>query len=348
MFFLDAPRGWGTLIVSTNCAMFSPLNPLSPARRVGSRLCKLCPAALLTQACLDLPVLQAARAHSIPIFEITVCSNAPAGSFQFAGEQVRPFESAKFTRPEDVIVLLNTSGTTSLPKLVPLPQSNICSYIFASNALLILSPTSGHHRAQCAALSALFRRRAGPTVHRAVGGYFPGAPARTLRTDGDRRRDRVQSAATGQAQNRLRRLPLGAEITILDDAGNLLPADVIGEIAVRGERVLTAYADGTSVPRTNGWLRSDDIGYLDDEVYLYVTSRVKGIINRGGAKIFPREVEETLLPHDAVAQAVVFAVPEPRLGEVVGARRWRHACAQHPVAVPLSGRRNLFCRGIPR
>ena len=72
---------------------------------------------------------------------------------------------------------------------------------------------------------------------------------------------------------------------------------------------------------TNGWFRTGDQGVLDAEGYLSITGRLKEIINRGGEKISPREVDEILLDHPAVAQAITFAMPHAKLGEEVAAAR---------------------------
>jgi amino acid adenylation domain-containing protein len=114
----------------------------------------------------------------------------------------------------------------------------------------------------------------------------------------------------------------GPEIAILDELGNLRPAGETGEIAIRGANVTRAYEnrpEANEAAFTNGWFRTGDQGALDSEGYLTISGRLKEIINRGGEKISPREVDEVLLEHPAVAQAVAFALPDPRLGEEVAA-----------------------------
>jgi amino acid adenylation domain-containing protein len=114
----------------------------------------------------------------------------------------------------------------------------------------------------------------------------------------------------------------GPEIVILDAAGRKLMAGQTGEIAIRGPNVIRAYGrpqeagDGAFV---DGWLRTGDLGYVDADGFLFITGRQKEVINRGGEKISPREVEEVLLDHPAVEQAAVFPIPHPSLGEGVGA-----------------------------
>jgi acyl-CoA synthetase (AMP-forming)/AMP-acid ligase II len=114
----------------------------------------------------------------------------------------------------------------------------------------------------------------------------------------------------------------GPEVAIMDNDGNLLPAGAIGEIVIRGENVTKGYennpkANGEAF--TNGWFRTGDQGTLTDDGYLTLTGRLKEIINRGGEKISPREVDEVLMDHPAVAQVVCFGIPHDKLGEEVGA-----------------------------
>ncbi len=112
----------------------------------------------------------------------------------------------------------------------------------------------------------------------------------------------------------------GPEVNVMDEAGNLLPAGAVGEIVVRGPNITASYENNPAANEaafTNGWFRTGDEGYLDEEGYLFIRGRIKEIINRGGEKISPREVDEVLLHHPAVVQAVTFAVPDERLGEDV-------------------------------
>ncbi|MFQ5709576.1 MAG: acyl--CoA ligase [bacterium] len=114
----------------------------------------------------------------------------------------------------------------------------------------------------------------------------------------------------------------GPEVGVMDEAGRLLAAGQIGEVVIRGENVTSGYQsnpEANAKSFTNGWFRTGDQGVLDDEGYLRLTGRLKEIINRGGEKISPREVDEVLIDHPAVAQAVTFAVPHDKLGEDVAA-----------------------------
>ena len=117
-------------------------------------------------------------------------------------------------------------------------------------------------------------------------------------------------------------LPAGPEIAIMDAAGALQALGARGEVVIRGPNVADGYRNNPQANAeayTRGWFRTGDQGELDADGYLTITGRLKEIINRGGEKISPREVDEALLQHPAVGQAVTFAMPHERLGEEVAA-----------------------------
>jgi amino acid adenylation domain-containing protein len=114
----------------------------------------------------------------------------------------------------------------------------------------------------------------------------------------------------------------GAEIAIMDNEGRRLAAGERGEIVLRGPTITRGYDNdiaATEAAFRNGWFRTGDLGYLDQDGYLFIAGRIKDVINRGGQKIAPAEVEEVLLAHPDLLEAVVFSVPHPRLGEEVAA-----------------------------
>ena len=117
-------------------------------------------------------------------------------------------------------------------------------------------------------------------------------------------------------------LAAGPEIAVMDEAGRLLGPGVAGEVVIRGDNVTGGYennAKANAEAFVNGWFRTGDQGVIDEEGYLTLTGRLKEIINRGGEKVSPREVDEALMDHPAVLQAVAFAVPHEMLGEDVAA-----------------------------
>jgi acyl-CoA synthetase (AMP-forming)/AMP-acid ligase II len=114
----------------------------------------------------------------------------------------------------------------------------------------------------------------------------------------------------------------GPEVAIMDEAGQILRRGRTGEIVIRGDNVTLGYENN---PKANaeafahGWFRTGDQGMMDADGFLTITGRLKEIINRGGEKISPREVDEVLMDHPAVLQVVTFAIPHDKLGEEVGA-----------------------------
>ncbi len=112
------------------------------------------------------------------------------------------------------------------------------------------------------------------------------------------------------------------DIGILNEAGDLLPAGTTGEVAIKGPNVFSGYesnAEANAVSFTQSWFRTGDQGYLDDDGYLTLVGRIKELINRGGEKISPREIDEALLAHPAVAEACCFGIPDRVYGEEVAA-----------------------------
>ena len=113
-------------------------------------------------------------------------------------------------------------------------------------------------------------------------------------------------------------LPTGQKVAIMDEDGNLLSKGSTGEIVIKGDNVTIGYENNPEANKsafTNGWFRTGDQGYVDNDGYVYISGRLKEIINRGGEKISPREIDEVLLDHPSIAQAVTFGVPHKRLGE---------------------------------
>jgi acyl-CoA synthetase (AMP-forming)/AMP-acid ligase II len=114
----------------------------------------------------------------------------------------------------------------------------------------------------------------------------------------------------------------GPDVAIMDEEGRLLEAGNPGEVVIRGPNVTPGYesnADANAKAFTNGWFRTGDQGVMDADGYLRLTGRLKEIINRGGEKISPLEVDEILMDHPAVQQVVTFGMPHDKLGEDVAA-----------------------------
>ena len=118
------------------------------------------------------------------------------------------------------------------------------------------------------------------------------------------------------------------DILIVDDAGKPLPAGERGELRIRGASVIDGYWDrpeANAEAFEDGWLKTGDVAYLDDEGYLFIVDRIKDLVIRGGENIGCAEVEAALLALDQVLEASVYAVPDARLGEEVGATLYAQA-----------------------
>ncbi len=134
----------------------------------------------------------------------------------------------------------------------------------------------------------------------------------------------------------------GIDVGIMDAEGNLQPPNTPGEVVIRGASVVSGYennpeANATSF--TGGWFRTGDQGTIDDAGYLRLIGRLKEMINRGGEKISPRELDEVLMTHPAVAEAVCFGVPHASWGEEVAA-----AVTLKPEATASEAELQAFCK----
>jgi len=144
----------------------------------------------------------------------------------------------------------------------------------------------------------------------------------------------------------------GPEVAIMDEAGALLPAGALGEIVIRGRNVTQGYEanpEANAKAFTHGWFRTGDQGVIDDKGYLRLTGRLKELINRGGEKISPLEVDTVIMDHPAVAQVVTFGMPHDKLGEDVAAAvvlREGAACDERELRAFVSARMADF--KVPR
>jgi long-chain acyl-CoA synthetase len=114
----------------------------------------------------------------------------------------------------------------------------------------------------------------------------------------------------------------GVQMRLIDDAGQAAAEGEIGEIAIRGHNVMKGYwgkPEATAEAITDGWFRTGDLAKVDSDGYYYIVDRKKDLIIRGGYNVYPRELEEVLHEHPAVAEVAVIGIPHPDLGEEVGA-----------------------------
>lgn len=358
-------------------ATAAPLNPVYRPNEFEFYLDDLRPKALIV-ADRNHPVVPLAAARHIAIVSDPIDAQVAA-------------PDRDLPQPDDVALILHTSGTTSRPKIVPLSQANLCASarnisdwlkLAPDDCCLNIMPLFHIHGLIAALMSSL---RAGgsvvcspgfisteffawleqyrPTWYTAVPTMHQAILARPEAANFDRAQSRLRFIRSSSAplppvvaeglearfgapvieaygmteashqmcSNPLppaeRKfgsvgLPAGPEVAILNERGELLTRGQSGEVVIRGENVTRGYeanpqANADAI--TNGWFRTGDIGRFDDDGYLHLSGRIKEIINRGGEKISPREVDELLLQHPAVAEALTFAVPDPRVGEEVAA-----------------------------
>ncbi len=114
----------------------------------------------------------------------------------------------------------------------------------------------------------------------------------------------------------------GVQMRLVDPLGQDVPAGEVGEIVIRGHNLMKGYwrrEDATREAVPDGWLRTGDLARQDEEGYFFIVDRKKDLIIRGGYNVYPREIEEVLYEHPAVAEAAVVGIPHPAHGEEVGA-----------------------------
>ena len=375
-----------------SAATAAPLNPSYRAEEFEFYLTDLGAKLLVVAAGKDSPAIGVAQKLGVPIARLVAHPERGAGTFslQFEGDRKAAPRPVRAASPDDIALVLHTSGTTSRPKIVPLAHKNIAASaanirktldLTANDRGLVIMPLF-HIHGLIAALSAPLS--AGGEVSCSPGfnalkffswvdevkpTWYTGVPtmhqAILLRAPGNqdivqRHRLRfirssssalpptviaelervfgvpvVEAYGMTEATHQMASNPLrgtrkpgtvgpsgGPEIRIVDDKGTTVPRGQTGEIVIRGPNVMTAYENN---PKANaeafydGWFRTGDQGVMDEDGYVSITGRLKEIINRGGEKISPREVDEIIMEHPAVHQCVTFAMPHDMLGEDVAA-----------------------------
>ena len=386
----NGPEMATAFLCVASAATAAPLNPAYRQDEFEFYLEDLRAKALIVEAGSESPARRAAEKLGVALLTLIPERQAGAGAFELSGSPLGAAIRPGPVKPDDVALILHTSGTTSRPKIVPLRHANIWTSARNIAASLELSADDRalnvmplfHIHGLIAGLSAPLSRggavfctsgfntlkffaemeeakptwyTAVPTMHQAIltraGRHkeiIARRPLRFVRSSSSSLPPTVigeleaafkcpvieaygMTEATHQmASNPLNGtrkpgsvgVPAGPEIAIMDEAGQLLAQGETGEVVIRGENVTAAYENN---PKANGeafvdgWFRTGDQGIIDTDGYLTLTGRLKEIINRGGEKISPREVDEALMDHPAVLQAVAFAVPHPMLGEDVGA-----------------------------
>ncbi len=391
----NGPEMASCFIACASGVTSAPLNPAYRADEFQFYLSDLNAKALIVEHGSTSPAVEVARRLGVQIIELLPQPEAGAGAFRLDLVTGTVAANGGYAEPDDVSMVLHTSGTTSRPKIVPLSQRNLAASaqnirdtlkFTADDCGLNIMPLFHIHgliagvMAPLAAGSQVFCTpgfnalkffawmdeaqptwfTAVPTMHQAIASrasknldVIARNPLRFMRSSSSSMPPQVIREAEAifgaplveaygmtEATHQMASNPLppavrkpgsvglaaGPEVAIMAEDGTLLPRGVglenTGEIVIRGPSVTAGYE---SNPKANaeafdrGWFRTGDQGVMDDDGYISITGRLKEIINRGGEKVSPREVDEILMDHAAVAQVVCFGMPHPKLGEEVAA-----------------------------
>ena len=386
-----------TCFISAACGVTTaPLNPAYRADEFEFYLSDLNAKALIVEHDSASPAIAVAQKLGVRLIDLH--AGEAAGSFTLQprdGAGCAAAANSGPAEPDDISMVLHTSGTTSRPKIVPLSQRNLCASarniaatlqltaadrglnimpLFHIHGLIagVLAPLAAGSQVCCTpGFNALkffgwmdearpTWYTAVPTMHQAIvsrasknAEVIARHPLRFIRSSSSSMPPQVireleevfkapliESYGMTEACHQMASNPLppavrkpgsvgiaaGPEVAIMGEDGSLLPRGEIGEIVIRGDNVSAGYennpkanAEAYTTGLNRGWFRTGDQGVMDAEDYVSLTGRLKEIINRGGEKVSPREVDELLMDHPAVAQVVCFGMPHPKLGEEVAA-----------------------------
>ncbi|KAK0727011.1 hypothetical protein B0T26DRAFT_639547 [Lasiosphaeria miniovina] len=288
--------------------------------------------------------------------------------------------------PEDIALVLHTSGTTSRPKVVPLSHRNLTRtmknirdtyQLTAQDRTMLVMPLFHVHGLLCGLLAPLFSGgsmvvptkfsatefwqdfitykanwyTAVPTIHQILLKNPTPSPLPFIRfirscssplsptvfhaLEKTYKAPVLEAYAMTEAAHQMTSNPLpphkrkpgtvglgqGVDVVILNDASDVLPQGAEGEICIRGENVTKGYLNNAEANKTafakNGYFRTGDQGKKDEDGYVVITGRIKELINKGGEKISPIELDNVLARHPAVSEAVSFAIPDDLYGQDV-------------------------------
>jgi oxalate---CoA ligase len=374
------------LAITALGAAAAPLNPAYTEPEYAFYLGDITPRLMLIPASGAAAASAAAQAAGTLLVAVKQGDDGPPELIS-PGEPAAPQRSFEAGGPDDIALVLHTSGTTSRPKQVPLRQRNLMASARTIAAHYRLGPDDvsfsvmplfhihGLVASTFAALSAggavitplrftphrfwpqarehgATWLSAGPTLHQMILdradelGPPPTlrfvrscssalAPALMERAEQTYRAPMLEAYGMTEASHQMSSNPLppaariptsvgmptGTEIGIADQSGNLQPEGTAGEVVIRGPGVMTGYVGNpaaTAEAFFGDWFRTGDRGVRRDG-YLYLEGRIKEMIIRGGENIAPAEIEQVLMSHPAVRDAVCFGVADEKYGELVGA-----------------------------
>jgi oxalate---CoA ligase len=374
------------LAITALGAAAAPLNPAYTDPEYQFYLADIAPRLLLIPDSGAAAATSAAAATGTTVAGVLATAGGPpevAGAAVAAARQAQSDQGG----PDDVALVLHTSGTTSRPKQVPLRQRNLMASARTIGAHYRLGPADvsfcvmplfhihGLVASTFAALAAggavITPRRltphrfwpqarehgatwlsAGPTLHQMILDRTDGggplqtlrfvrscssalSPALLERAEREYGSPMLEAYGMTEASHQMSSnplppgvrlpgsvgLPTGTQMRIVSQAGVFLPDGTAGEVVIRGPGVMTGYVanpTATAEAFLGDWFRTGDRGVFRDG-YLFLEGRLKEMIIRGGENIAPAEIEQVLLSHPAVRDAVCFGVPDDKYGELVGA-----------------------------
>src|SRR5688572_29458599 len=388
----NGPETASPFLSLSAAGLCAPLNPAYQADELEFYLSDLPARALIVAGLPESPAREVARRLGIQVIELAWSPEDSAGMFALDGSPAAERDdSLEAPQPDDVALVLHTSGTTSRPKIVPLTHANLVASARHIATSLMLTPDDlslnvmplFHIHGLVASLLASLHGGGGvvctpgfvapsffdwmgefrptwytavPTMHASIvsraAASEAGADSHTLRfirsssaalprttlakLEEVFRVAVIEAYGMTEAAHQMASNPLppavrkpgtvgraaGPAIAVLGPDGHPVSPGVRGEIAIKGPNITPGYVrnpEANAAAFIDGWLRTGDEGVLDDDGYLTILGRLKEIINRGGEKVSPLEVDEVLLAHPAVAQAVTFGASDAVLGEEVAA-----------------------------
>ena len=392
----NGPEMAAAFIAIAQTAVTAPLNPAYKREEFDFYLSDLKASAILLPEGYTGPALEAAAAHGLTVLRLAFDLASPAGEFTLTPMgKTGKIPDIGAPRPDDIALILHTSGTTSRPKIVPLLQSNIAASARHIATSLALVPADRclnmmplfHIHGLIAAVSASLAAGAAvwcapgfdairffgwmeearptwysavPTMHQTIlqrsarnADTIARVPLRFIRSSSASLPAQVmvelgktfgapviEAYGMTEATHQMASNPLppraqipgsvgiaaGPALRIAHEVENRLLDGGIGEVVISGPNVTPGYEGNPEANTKNffmdggmRWFRTGDQGGLDAEGYLTLTGRLKEIINRGGEKISPLEVDGILMDHPAVQQVVTFGMPHDKLGEEVAA-----------------------------
>ena len=381
------------LATASNCCA-APLNPSYTSSEFDFYLEDLKPKALIVKDDSNSPVIEVAKKRKINIFNLLINNTDPSGKFSLKSKKENISNTINQNDniiPEDIALILHTSGTTSKPKMVPLTHLNLCTSaknivqtlnLDRSDKCINIMPLFHIHGIVGLLLSSLFSGgniftspgfnalkffswlkvfsptwySAVPTMHQAIltranrnSEIIAETKLRFIRSSSAPLPSTtmkeieeifhcpvIESYGMTEASHQMtsNHLPpgnrkvmkvgfaAGPEVSVMDDSHKILENGTIGEIVIRGNNVTKGYLNNSQANKDsfiNGWFRTGDQGFYDEEGFLQITGRIKEIINKGGEKISPLEIDDAIMKHESVFQGITFPIVHSKLGEEVAA-----------------------------